>query len=401
VRRVLLWYLHTAAAAVTALQVEAGPRDLPASSVPALAFRGDEDALQWYRQERINLVAVVRTAEEQEMDDVAWLLPAVVYPLHARYNYFDDWITTSSIALGAVRRLNERRGEAEILASLGKAHARHLSRKRGVEFQNAALAIYRDLRDPLGEATSANALGLTHLSSHQLAEALSFFQRTNEIAIQLDNQFWLALSTNNIANVRLELEEFSTAVDMLTVALVMCRRLGIPGTEGDALRGLSQAYRGLGWPAEAEQMIDEALRIAREHENSAWEAFWLTELGRVQVDLGDPGNALESFRRAAASQRQLGDRTREADAYDATGEAYQAMGRHDEAVNFHRLAVATFRELDEQWRLALALHHVANALHGQGEGSEARRLWSEALHILTEFTDPRALRIQSEIQARL
>jgi tetratricopeptide (TPR) repeat protein len=382
VRRVLLWYLHTAAAAVTALQVESSPRDLPASSVPALAFRGDEDALQWYRQERINLVAVVRTAEEQEMDDVAWLLPAVVYPLHARYNYFDDWITTSSIALGAVRRLNERRGEAEILASLGKAHARHLSRKRGVEFQNAALAIYRDLRDPLGEATSANALGLTHLSSHQLAEALSFFQRANEIAIQLDNQF-------------------STAVDMLTVALVMCRRLGIPGTEGDALRGLSQAYRGLGWPAEAEQMIDEALRIAREHENSAWEAFWLTELGRVQVDLGDPGNALESFRRAAASQRQLGDRTREADAYDATGEAYQAMGRHDEAVNFHRLAVATFRKLDEQWRLALALHHAANALHGQGEGSEARRLWSEALHILTEFTDPRALRIQSEIQARL
>ena len=66
------------------------------------------------------------------------------------------------------------------------------------------------------------------------------------------------------------------------------------------------------------------------------------------------------------------------------------MNRPDEAAGFHRVAVAMFRELHDTWHLALALHHLAAALHEAGSGDDARRHWTEAQTLLTRFDDPRS-----------
>jgi tetratricopeptide (TPR) repeat protein len=230
---------------------------------------------------------------------------------------------------------------------------------------------------------------------------MALFERTNTIATQLDDPYWIAISSNNIANVQLELEQFEEAADTLREVVAMCGRIGIAGTQGDALRGLSHAHRGRGRPDEAQVAVHQALDIAREHENSAWEAHWLLELSRVQMDLDEPGEALVSCQRAAALQRQLGDRLREACAFDATGAAYQVIGRHDEAVDFHRLAITVFREHKDQWRLALALEQLGAALSAREAFGEATAHRQEALQIARTFNDPQARRLQIRLTTKL
>ncbi|MPZ81303.1 MAG: tetratricopeptide repeat protein [Actinophytocola sp.] len=402
-RRLFLWYLHTADGAVRVLAPESRARELPETTgdVPRSVLSDHREALDWFEAERDNLLSVVHRAREAEMDDIAWLLSATLREIYARYNYFDDWISTSSIGLESVRRLRDRSGEAEMLESLGKAYAQHADRDRGAELQSGALEIRRELGDLVGEATSTNALGLMHLRSRSLGEALRLFQRTNAIAIEISDEYWTAVSSNNIANVLVELERFDEARDLLGKALDGFRRLSVHGSAGDALRGLSHVCRSVGDYPRANEFIDAALSIARERKNPAWEAFWLLELGQVKMSLDDPAEALVAYQRAAVLQRRLGDRSREAVVFDATGAAYQRLGRHDEAIGFHRFAVATFRDLDERWHLAVALEHLGAALSGIEDAAESATCLREALTLLRAFDDPRARRDEQRIENAL
>jgi tetratricopeptide (TPR) repeat protein len=403
VRRVLLWYLHTADQALATLVPAARrpPLTTLGMSVPASTFQDYAEASNWFEDERPSLRAAVRVAEEMAIHEVAWQIPAVLYPVYAERNQFDEWVTTSFIALGAVRQLDERAGEAEILESLGKAHTQAANRQLGVEFQTAALVIRRDIGDRFGELVSMNAIGLAQLRGRELDAALASFRETNAIANELGNDYWTAISLNNVANVRIELEQFDLAQPLLNQALSIYRRLGIRGSQGDALRGLSHVHRGLGQPEQAASLIQEALTIARQADNHAWEGFWLIEYGRVLLALGNPAEALTSFQGAAQIQRRLGDRAREAQALDGTGEAYQHLGRHPEAASFHRLSAATFDELGETWRRAVALDHLATSLYETEGRADAGPFWTEASRLLTSYGDPLSVRIRSRIMGRL
>jgi tetratricopeptide (TPR) repeat protein len=170
----------------------------------------------------------------------------------------------------------------------------------------------------------------------------------------------------------------------------------MPGDEGDTLHVLSRTRRGQGRPAEALGYIERAIAIARERDNSAWEAHWLYEYGNVLIDLGEPAEALVAYQQAAVLHRRLGDRVREASALDGAGSAYRRLDRRDEAADFHRLAVTTFREVGDRWRLALALANLGATTPAANAESDR-----EALDLLATFADPRSIRRQEEIRRRL
>lgn len=402
-RRVLLWYLHGAVAVRDRVGNGALPWT-PAALEPGVVppeFSDRASALAWYRRERETLVRAVRAADDLDQPDLTWQLSVALYPIYAEHNHFDDWIETSTIALRVVRRLGNRAAEAEVLESLGKAHTQHFDRQHGIELQSAALRMRRELGDAQGELKSANALGLARLRARELLAARDLFDRAATLADTLGEPYWLAVATNNAANVDLELESFEQAEQLLTTALTRFRRLGARSGEGDTLRGLSRANRELRRPTQAYGYIQAAVAIARAEENTAREAFWLLEQGRVLVELGQPAEALETFQRSAALQRQLGDRAREAEALDATGVAYRAMGRPEESVQFCRRAASVLRELHETWLLALALDHLGAALAESGDRLEAEAGRREALALFERFPDPRAQRYRARLAALL
>ena len=401
--RILLWYLHTASAVSVALVPYLKPFPLTGADtdVNALTFDDHEQATAWYEQERINLVAAVRTADDLAMHDIAWQTPTVLRGVYANLNHFDDWITASAIGLGAARQQGVPHAEAMLLGSLGKAYVQSGSRRQGVDYHIAALAIHHDVGDRAGELESMNAIGLTHLLDHELGAALAYFERARAVAVELADDYWSATLSTNIANVYLDMERFAEAIDLLPAALTIYQRLGFNGSEGDALRGLSQAHRGVGNLDQAQLLIERALVIAQQHDNRVWEAFWLIDLGHVQVARGELAAALTSYHRAATVQRRLGDRGREAGALDSAGETYQKLGRLAEAAGFHRVAIAVFRELGDDWQLALALDNLAITLAATGALADARVVWQEALVLIDGFMDTHARRIRSRISGTL
>jgi hypothetical protein len=58
---------------------------------------------------------------------------------------------------------------------------------------------------------------------------------------------------------------------------------------------------------------------------------------------------------------------------------------------------ASFRELGQPWNLAVALENLATALDQAGAHDDARGRWSEALSLLAEFDDRKAVEKRAQI----
>ncbi|WP_216214884.1 ATP-binding protein [Amycolatopsis aidingensis] len=401
-RRILLWYLRMADAALATIVPGSWHAPLARTEVEPerFAFPGPQEAVGWYQRERANLVAAASAAQEAGMDDIAWQLPATLHRIYAKHNHFDDWRSTSAVALPAVRRLGDRSGEALCLESLAKLHTQVRELNEGIRFHRQALAVRKEIGDRTGEASSNNGIGLALLRDHRLVEARSYFEQARRIAVETAAGTWETVALNCLAYVHLELEEFGRALELNRQVLEFYRDTGDRGAEGDALCCASRIYRGLGRLADARASIEAAVMIAREHGNHAWEGWWLVECGHVLVALDRAEEALECFHRAARLQRRIGDRGREAIAWDGTGDAYRALGRAREAVDFHRNATTVFRQLGDRWRLAVSSNSLALSLAATGATVEAGTHWSAAEQALADFTDGPASRLRDTVRAR-
>ncbi|MER7789228.1 tetratricopeptide repeat protein, partial [Streptomyces sp. NPDC097640] len=143
-----------------------------------------------------------------------------------------------------------------------------------------------------------------------------------------------------------------------------------------------------------------ALDIALGLRNLRLEGFWLLTLGAAQQVKGQFSEALISYQRSATLHRRLADRSREALAWQGVGEVYRRLGRHAEAADFYRQAASTHRDLGDEWHQALALDGLGSAVLDENS-EEARRHWAQALRLLTDFGDSRAVAARENIERRL
>ncbi|GIF26685.1 tetratricopeptide (TPR) repeat protein [Actinoplanes tereljensis] len=401
-RRILSWYLHSADAAVaqTLPFNRTVPLDPPHDVVP-IVFTSSAEAGAWLDAERENLIAATRAAADSRAPRTAWQLAAVLRSVFMHNNAFEGWFATAQIGLEAARTVGDRHGEAETLESLGKAHfqARHLA--EAARYHQAALAIRTDIGDDHGTAVSINALGLLGLRHRRLDEARTHFENSLAIFERLGSRRWHALLISNLAEAAYETGDLANAVELLENALAVQREIGDEGQEGNSLFFLSMSLRELGRLDDARQAITRALGIADEHDSPVWLAHWLVEYARVERASERPAEALEAAHRAATVQRAIGDRSREAMAFDEAGEDLRVLGQAEDAIAFHRRAATVHRQLKDSWQLALTLDHLALDLVAIDRIEEAEEQWREAEVALATFQDARAAGIQERISALL
>ncbi|MBW8485968.1 tetratricopeptide repeat protein [Actinomadura parmotrematis] len=101
--------------------------------------------------------------------------------MHMLFNQFDDWIACADLGLDAARRTGDRPAQAELLESLGMAHAQRHELALSAGYHQSALELRRALGDATAEALSLNDLGLLNLRMHRLDTALEMFDRARTV----------------------------------------------------------------------------------------------------------------------------------------------------------------------------------------------------------------------------
>ncbi|MFC3995801.1 ATP-binding protein [Nocardiopsis sediminis] len=401
--RMFSWYLHTAAAAVSAVQTffALPPLAPVAPAVSPHSFGSAEEADSWYQTERANLRAAAQTAAGLGLDEVVWQLAAVLDPIHSLHNPFDDWLAHGKWGLESARTLGDRKAEALMQATLGVAYVQSGRIDQAAPHLSEALEIHGETGDTRGELNCLNALGWVHLRARRFTEAADEFEKTAVLGRSIGDGNWQHIALCNLSTVKLEEGDLHASADYARRFLHAWRESGgDERLEFDGLWNLARIAREQDRIAEAGEYIQAAVSIA-DAAGPSHQAMALLEEGRLRRCEDRFEEAMSAFQRAATLYRTLPDRVGEAMVLGAVGELYEATGRPEQAVDFHRQAAALSDHPMQNWRRANAYNDLAGALRAAGEHDDSERYWTTAKDLLADYTDQRAAALRERILTAL
>ena len=308
ISRLLTWYMRTADAAATAVlphryNMPLEPED---SDQPPLGFSAAEDALAWYDSERANLVAATGQASATGLHEIAWRLPAPLFPVFNSRDNWADLISTHLIALESARRVGNRQGEAWVLNNLGLALG-FTGNTEGNDYIEQALAIRHEVGDRMGEAQAANNLADAYQRLGRADDALGLLRRALDLNRDVGNRYGEGVALTNLGAALLDVDRAAEAIDPLQQARRTFAEIEHPDGAGYALYCLGRCYLSLGRDADALDCLRQALTSHRTAGNWHRQAVTLRLLGRAQVRNDLVAEARESWTRAAALFDELGD----------------------------------------------------------------------------------------------
>lgn len=161
-------------------------------------------------------------------------------------------------------------------------------------------------------------------------DAWEEYHRAMDIALELNNEFLFAESLFGIGQALWYNGKFQSAVDTVKLSVKHYRLVGAEGSEGSALRILSNIHDDMGDYENAFKTVTEALKIfegGKYHENHI---LSLIQMGALYKSTGDYETAMGYYRKAESLKPDRGEYPFR-ELYHRMGELYAAMGDINEA----------------------------------------------------------------------
>lgn len=198
----------------------------------------------------------------------------------------------------------------------------------------------------------------------------------------------------NLADLDAETGRTQEALERYRAALDAGRAANDPYATGRAMESVGGAYQELSDWHRASDWFGRALSQALQRGERADEARLYGRLGNVHTYAGRYGDALRSWRAAAAGYRRLADVPGQAKALSEMARIQEYAGRPEESLHTCREAVELARKAGDQ-RLQAALQvRLADTLDRLGDPAAARLHRSAADRLLGD--DPVACEIRSD-----
>ncbi|MCX4683095.1 tetratricopeptide repeat protein [Kitasatospora purpeofusca] len=306
------WCLHQSAAATGPLLAprrSGVPLPPPPEGLRTTAFDGAEEALRWYDGQRANLLATVGHAFEHRNDEVAWKLPALVWPYLHRSGRHAERLALGRTALAAARRLDDPLATGRTLNDQGHAWSTAGDLPRARRHYEQALDQVRAAGAPAVEGQVLANLGGFRFFSGDHAEAAEHFEDVLRLlpADGPDADDWtVRLCEVSLASVHAFLGRFEAA--RARAERLLAPELGLhDGILGCSLRNvLGVAHYAAGRPDEALRHFARSLAVSRRTTGFPdQQANSLAGLAAAQQALGRPAAARRSWTAALDLYRQL------------------------------------------------------------------------------------------------
>lgn len=311
-RRVLDSYLHTAHNASCKLNVHRPriPLDPPQPGTVVRQFDTRDEAMRWYQEEYLNLMAVIEWTASHDLDDYSWRQALTFWQYLYLCGRWHEIVSTHETALPAAER-TDKHAAAAVHANLGISHGQLGDFDLATAHLLQSLKLYRDVGDLYGQGNA------------------------------LDSLAW----------VRTQMGDFRGAIARCEEALAIYQRTGHRDGQARTLDSLGVAHAGLGQYEQGISYGQQAAALHREADDGIGQAHALQSLGRCYALAGQHDEAIVHFQQALAHCRDMDDRYDEAGTLRDLGAALHALGQNDEAR----------RRWDEALVILTDLHHPAAA----------------------------------------
>ncbi|MGD0068955.1 MAG: tetratricopeptide repeat protein [Streptosporangiaceae bacterium] len=437
--RLLEYYLRSARAAGMRLARRIPGRPPLATATPPGRIPDPpayEDQATWIDTERHNLRAAVSYAALHGRSRSA---AAIAAEMHGFLRMCGDWetaLTLNQVAAKATHEAGDLAAEAGARADLGdmqyltesyRQATRTLSRAldlyRGLDFdtrleeanvltsmghplnvtgnpsagmacQQQALGLYRDLSNPLGQATALNRLGVLQANAGLYPQATTGETRALSLYRSLGNPLGEAHALGALGDIQSVTGDLQPAAVSLARALELHHGIGNVVGEVNVLMSLGALQTITGDYQAAFASFEQALEGDHRLRRGLGEAEVLCHLGTLHRLTGDYAAAAAALTRAIELQRYLGYPLGEAVALNTKGELSLESGSLSDAQASHEKAHGIARAVQSLPEEARALEGIGRCHLHDGQHAAGTRALHEALTIYQRIGSPAATRVK-------
>lgn len=301
------------------------------------------DPMAWYERERVTLLSGIRQAADAGLAGLCWKLALSCVTLYESRFYLDDWRETHEIALEAVQRAGDERGEAAMHYSTGTLCMVEQRFGAAREHFSEAARRFEAIADDQGAALVIRYMAFLDRMSGRLDDAVRKYERALSLFRAGGDQVAAAYVLQGLAEVQLARDEADVAQNLLAEALRLSQAVRSGRVEAQVLYRMGEARLLTGDPGRAADAFDRALAKVREAGDPLGEAYALRGIGVARVRQGERAAARVALERAMVLARSLGDRLIEGRVLLGMSELALAGDDPAEAVAHAEQAAGIFR----------------------------------------------------------
>ncbi|MFF2960544.1 cyclophane-containing RiPP biosynthesis TPR protein HaaT [Streptomyces sp. NPDC057963] len=344
-------------------------------------------ALGWLENERANVLACIRRANNLALHELVIRMAAAMAPFLRQAGPWDQAVSLHRTAAEAARHTGDRRALACALAEVGVVRRFMAAYPEAIEALNEAVTEYEAVGERRGKADALNQAGIV---SYMIADNDAAARaQTEALALYRDigDRLGQANALADLGMVRRQTSQFDVAVEEQAEALSIYRELGDRYGEANSLRDLGIVHCLMGEYELATLRHRQAFDIYQELDDRVHQAYALNELGVVRRLTGDLPGAREAHAQALEHYTELGERFGRANSVRHLGVLDRMEGNVTEAIRVLEDALGSYRVLGSRGGEAATLSELGVAHGIVAEQDHAFEAFQQSLEILRELGD--------------
>lgn len=278
-----------------------------------------QEPLNWFRAEHQALMHAIETAAQVGLHEVCWDLAVTSVTFFEANSLVDDWRQSHEVALGAVRRAGNRRGEAALLCSLGELALTEQRLETAESCLRSALDAFEAVHDIHGRGIAGGHLAFVERLRGDVDASLAHYNSALEDMCTARDEVGEAYVLSGMAQVYLARGDHEMVERKLDAALALCARLSVPRIQAQVTHRLAEVYLQTGELERADLAFRSVLRSVRGSGDRMGEAHALHGCGITLARMGSHSAARGNLSAALAISRELGNRALERSVLSALG----------------------------------------------------------------------------------
>jgi tetratricopeptide (TPR) repeat protein len=242
-----------------------------------------------------------------------------------------------------------------------------------------SLALYRELEDTAGIASSLHLLAAIAWGRGNLAMALSQEEESLALFKELGDKRSVAYALVYLGNLAIDQGEYVRARSLLEDSLEMNKELGDTTSIADSLFDLARlCYVSQGDLTQAHTWLEESLALYQELGDKESIAYYLYLSGLLALGEGDTALAYSRVEQAVALFKEMRHQHGTTVSLYALAQVVGASGDDARSQSLYEEGIAVARKEGNRQTVAFGLEGLARVVAVQGALSWAARLWGAA-----------------------
>ena len=226
-----------------------------------------------------------------------------------------------------------------------------------------------EVNDPRLRARILVALGTVYRRLNRTAKAMQTYTSALDLASASDELRVAAQGYMGVAVSLYDAGELDAAINNYRRALELFERVEDRSFELSVLHSLASIQFERGATAEARELVERCMALAKMAGDTRVEATAQVVLARIMLADGDAENALEVAKNAEKTLSV--DRVQRADALRVIGAAHDALGAHQASDRAYRKSLELLTEVDDRPDRSATAAEYAKRLRARGDVDQA------------------------------